>query len=147
MHVYACVTDMCMCICNIVQLLRKQLVYNSLVASVLGRNPLDLQTTTSLDKEFMFEVTTQAPDKVRVTVDMQCTDNYLACEGEGRRGEGGGSHYHFFCSGFCYPRSTANVSFSESEGGERWGDNRQPKALYDSEKVSIILNNYTSLSD
>lgn len=62
-----------------------------MVASVLGRDPKDLEDTVSMEMGFMFKVTTQAADKVMVEVDLQSQEDYLACEGgrDGRRkGEG-----------------------------------------------------------
>ena len=67
------------------QLLRKQLVYNSLVASVLGRAPKDLPSVADpADMEMVFEVTTQPADRVTVVFDLQSDDSYLAGEGAGK---------------------------------------------------------------
>ena len=52
------------------QLLRQQLVYNSLVASLLGRSPKDVLSLPS-ELDIVFEVMTQPAEKITVMVDMQ----------------------------------------------------------------------------
>lgn len=64
------------------------MVYNSLVASVLGRDPKDLEDTVSMEMGFMFKVTTQAADKVMVEIDLQSQEDYLACERQREGKEG-----------------------------------------------------------
>ncbi len=74
------------------QLLRQQLVYNSLVASVLGRRPKDVSALPA-DLDVVFEVRTHPAEKITVMVDMQSDERHgLASEllalreGMGREG-------------------------------------------------------------
>lgn len=56
-------------------------MYNSLVASLLGRAPKDLLTAASpSDTEIVFEVVTQPADRVTIVVDLQSDESYLAGE-------------------------------------------------------------------
>ena len=78
-------------------------MYNSLVASVLGRNPKEMEGgatavgwAAAVD-EVMFKVTTHPAEKVIVEVDLQSQrkEDYLSCEfdewgGRGSQGGGGG---------------------------------------------------------
>lgn len=77
-------------------------MYNSLVASVLGRNPKEVEGGAAEVEEVMFKVTTHPAEKVIVEVDLQSQrmEDYLSCEcggreeggegGAGRAGKGGG---------------------------------------------------------
>ena len=63
------------------QLLRKQLVYNALVSSVVGRSHKKLPPVAESESEFIFKLSTQpALHKVTVNVDMQDNDKQLAGE-------------------------------------------------------------------
>ena len=62
------------------QLLRKELVYNTLVASVLGTNPKGLPHISHSETELIFEVSTHPADMVTVAVDMQSDMDQLTCE-------------------------------------------------------------------
>ena len=56
-------------------------MYNTLVASVLGRNPAHVPPAALSELEFIFELFTQpAAHKVTIVVDMQDKEQYLASE-------------------------------------------------------------------
>ena len=78
------------------------MVYNSLVASVLGRSPkeLDAPPPSSKHTVLVLTVTTQAADMVRIELDMQNEEDYLACERGGLGGERA-KHFCLFCLFVC----------------------------------------------
>jgi len=64
-----------------VQLIRKQLVYNALVSSVLGRRARSFPQVEETEEEFIFRLSTQpATNKITVTVEMMDQDKFLASE-------------------------------------------------------------------
>ena len=56
-------------------------MYNTLVASILGRSPKGVPPPISSVEEFIFEVSTQPADNmITVVLDMQNESDYMGCE-------------------------------------------------------------------
>lgn len=62
------------------QLLRKQLVYNALISSCLGRSKRGVPSPPSEVAQCIFEVTSQPPNQVTVTMDMQSEETLTGLE-------------------------------------------------------------------